>query len=148
MGFKIDHSQGDGFEQIKPGEYEVKPINYTLDKAKTGSNMVIVDYEIRSDVDQPCQGQKIMYDNFVVSDNSMWRFHQASKAAGFPDGKEFESFRDWCEEFMNKPIRILTVLEKQTNGREYAKVKSFLPSNITAPPVEEVKTPSDDKVPF
>lgn len=146
MGFKLDHSKGDGFEKIKPGEYEVKPINFTLDKARSSSNnIVIVDYEIRSDVDQPCKGQKIMYDNFTVTDNAMWRFHQASKAAGFPDGKEFSSFKEWAIEFMNKPIRIETFEQEQQNGKKYAAVKAFMPSQAT---ITEPPQISDEDTPF
>ncbi|MED2699518.1 DUF669 domain-containing protein, partial [Bacillus thuringiensis] len=57
--FKVDHSQATEFEVIKPGEYEVTVVNYELKQAESGNNRVIVDYEIRSDVDQPFQGQKI-----------------------------------------------------------------------------------------
>ena len=30
--------------------------------------MIVVDYEIRSDVDQEFQGQKLLFDNFVVTE--------------------------------------------------------------------------------
>src|SRR5690554_249463 len=106
MVFKVDHSKGEGFEPIKPGQYEVVVINYELKKANSGNNRVIVDYEIRSDVDQPCQGQKILFDNFTVTDAAMWRFQQASKAAGFPDGVEFSSFKEWADAFLNKNISL------------------------------------------
>ena len=143
-GFKVDHSQGEGFEIVKPGEYEVTAVNFTLDKAKSGNNRVIVDYEIRSDVDQPCQGQKILYDNFTVVDNAMWRFHQASKAAQFPDGKEFGSYKEWANELMGKPLR-LVVGEREYNGKKYPEVKGFKVSEVMAP--EQVNI-SDDDTPF
>jgi hypothetical protein len=56
--FTVDHSKGDGFEIVIPGEYEVMVVNYELKTASSGNNMVVVDYEIRSDVDQPCHGQQ------------------------------------------------------------------------------------------
>lgn len=144
MGFKVDHSQGDSFEIVKPGEYEVLPVNFTLDKAKSGNNRVIVDYEIRSDVDQPCQGQKLLFDNFTVVDNAMWRFQQASKAAQFPDGKEFGSYKEWANEFMGKPIRVI-VGEKEYNGKKYPEVKGFKVSEVMPP---EQVTISDEDTPF
>lgn len=50
--FKVDHSKGEStFEQIKPGEYEAIVINYEQKESSTKKNMVVVDYEIRSDVD-------------------------------------------------------------------------------------------------
>ncbi len=145
MAFKVDHSKGDGgFETVKPGEYEVTVINYELKTAASGNNRVIVDYEIRSDVDQPCQGQKILFDNFTVTEKAMWRFQQASKAAGFPDGIEFASFKEWADTFLNKHIR-LSVGEREYNGKKYPEVKSFLPSQASAP---EAFTISDDMIPF
>ena len=77
--FTVDHSKGDSFEPIKPGEYDTTVINFEGKTAASGNQRLVVDYEIRSDVEQPCQGQKILYDNFTVTDNAMWRFHQASK---------------------------------------------------------------------
>ncbi|MGQ7112619.1 DUF669 domain-containing protein, partial [Escherichia sp. TWPC-MK] len=38
-----------------------------------------MDYEIRSDVDQPCQGQKILYDNFDAACNLHIEFSVTTK---------------------------------------------------------------------
>lgn len=146
MGFKVDHSAGSNFETVKPGEYEVKAINFTLDKANSGNNMVIVDYEIRSDVDQPCQGQKILYDNFVVTDKSMWRFQQASAAAGFPNGKEFDSYKEWANEFIEKPIRVV-VEDRTYNGKTYPQIKGFKVSEASFIEGEPIDI-KDEDTPF
>lgn len=50
--FTVDHEQAKGFEQVKSGEYEVTVVNYELKQADSGNNMIVVDYEIRSDVDR------------------------------------------------------------------------------------------------
>ncbi|MFJ7831773.1 DUF669 domain-containing protein [Peribacillus sp. NPDC097284] len=143
--FKVDHTKGEStFEQIKPGEYEATVVNYEQKVSSTGKNMVVVDYEIRSDVDQPCQGQKILFDNFVVADNTLWRFQQASKAAQFPDGMEFSNYKEWADAFLNKPVR-LVVGEREYNGKKFAEVKSLKVSEASAP--TEIKI-SDDDVPF
>lgn len=144
--FKIDHSKGDGFEVVKPGEYEVTVINYELKQASSGNNMVVVDYEIRSDVDQPCQGQKINFDNFVVTEKAMWRFQQASKAAGFPNGIEFSSFAEWAKAFVNKSLRVVVSQREDQNGKKWPQIDSFKPSEVSAPNTE-IKI-SDDDVPF
>lgn len=144
MAFKVDHAQAAEFEVIKPGEYEVTVLNYELQKAASGNNRVIVDYEIRSDVDQPCKGQKILFDNFTVTDKAMWRFQAASKAAQFPDGVEFASFKEWAETFLNKHLR-LVVGEREYNGKKYPQVNSFKVSEVGAPAEIEI---SDDEVPF
>lgn len=144
--FTVDHNKGDGFEVVKPGEYEVTVVNYELKQAKTGSNMVVCDYEIRSDVDQPCQGQKILYDNFVVSEKAMWRFHQASKAAQFPNGMSFKTYKEWADTFLNKPLRVVVAERTGTDGNKYPEVKSFKISEASAP--SGVIKVSDDDVPF
>lgn len=142
MMFKVDHSQAKEFEAIKQGEYEVTVINYELKKAQSGNNRVVVDYEIRSDVDQPCQGQKILYDNFTVTEKAMFRFQNASKAAGFPDGIQFSSFKEWAEAFLNKHLRVFVKLNE--NG--YPEIKSFKVSQVSAP--ETTMDIKDDDVPF
>lgn len=144
--FKVDHTKGEStFEQIKPGEYEATVVNYEQKTAASGKKMVVVDYEIRSDVEQPCQGQKILFDNFVVSENTEWRFQQASKAAQFPHGIEFSSYKDWADTFLNKPIRLI-VGEREYNGKKYAEVKAFKVTEVGAP-ATEIKI-SDEDVPF
>jgi hypothetical protein len=142
--FTVDHEQAKGFEPIKPGEYEVTVINYELKKATSGNNQVVVDYEIRSDVNQPCQGQKILYDNFTVTEKAMWRFHAASKAAGFPTGKSFKSYKEWAETFLNTHIRVL-VGEREHNGKKYPQVNGFKVSESSVPGGITI---SDDDVPF
>lgn len=140
--FKVDHSQVKEFETIKPGEYEVTVVSYELKKAQSGNNRVVVNYEIRSDVDQPCQGQKILFDNFTVSENTMWRFQAASKAAQFPDGIQFGSFKEWADAFKNKHLRLVVRL----NNNGYAEVQSFKVSEASAP---VISTPiNDSDVPF
>lgn len=144
--FTVDHSKGEAFEPIKPGEYEATVINFEGKTAASGNERLVVDYEIRSDVEQACQGQKILYDNFTVTDNAMWRFHQASKAAGFPNGMKFKDHIEWANAFLNKPVR-LVVGEREHNGKKYPEVKAFKPSEAPAPATGSF-TVSDEDVPF
>ncbi|MGD7061037.1 DUF669 domain-containing protein [Bacillus altitudinis] len=144
--FTVDHSKGDTFEPIKPGEYEATVMHFEEKTAASGNKRLVVDYEIRSDVEQPCQGQKILYDNFTVTENAMWRFHQASKAAGFPNGMKFKDHLEWANAFLNKPVR-LVVGEREHNGKKYPEVKAFKPSEASAPNADPINI-SDDDVPF
>ncbi|MBU8727813.1 MULTISPECIES: DUF669 domain-containing protein [Bacillus] len=144
--FTVDHSKGDTFEPIKPGEYEATVMHFEEKTAASGNKRLVVDYEIRSDVEQPCQGQKILYDNFTVTENAMWRFHQASKAAGFPNGMKFKDHIEWANAFLNKPVR-LVVGEREHNGKTYPEVKGFKLSEASAPNADQVNI-SDDDVPF
>ncbi|WP_445505794.1 DUF669 domain-containing protein [Niallia sp. 03091] len=144
--FTVDYDKaGQEFEPIKPGEYEVIVVNFELKKAQSGNNQVVVDYEIRSDVDQPCQGQKILYDNFTVTEKAQWRFQAASKAAQFPNGVSFNSYKEWADTFLNKHLR-LVVGEREFNGKKYPQVNGFKISEASAP-AGEINI-SDDDVPF
>lgn len=146
MGFKINHEEaGQGFELIAPGDYEVTVINYEMGKASTGNNKITVDYEIRSDVPQNHQGQKILYDNFTITDNAMWRLQSIAKAAGFPDGMEFNSYKEWADTLLNKNL-VVTVGHREWNGNKYPEVKSFKESQVE-PPNTKVEVTEDD-IPF
>ncbi|XOQ16674.1 MAG: DUF669 domain-containing protein [Shouchella clausii] len=144
--FKVDYNQVSEFEEFKKGEYEVTVVGYEMTQAKTGNNMVVLTYEVRSDVEQPCKGQKINYDNFVVSDKSMWRFHALSKAVGVPEGTPFETYTEWAKTMQNKPLRVVVGLREQ-NGRIYPQVNGFKPSEVGKPEDMDVNISSDD-VPF
>jgi len=143
--FTVNHDEAKGFEPVKPGEYEVTVVNYELKQAQSGNNQVVLDYEIRSDVEQPSQGQKILFDNFTVTEKAMWRFHAASKAAGLPNGKQYSSYKEWADAMLNKPLR-LVVGEREHNGKTYPQVNSFKASEVAHTPGPI--TINDDDIPF
>ena len=143
--FTVDHEQAKGFEQVKPGEYEVTVVNYELKQAESGNNMIVVDYEIRSDVDQAFQGRKLLFDNFVVTKKSMWRLQAISKAAAFPTGMKFASYKEWADTLLNKHLRVV-VGEREYNGKKYPEVNGFKESEASAPSTGF--TVSDEDVPF
>ncbi|PAD46681.1 DUF669 domain-containing protein [Shouchella clausii] len=146
--FKVDYSKVNEFEEWKEGEYEVIVVGYEMTQAKTGSNMVVLTYEVRDDVDQPSnKGKKINYDNFVVSEKSMWRFQALSKAVGVPEGMDFESFTEWAKTMQNKPVRVVVGLRKH-NGNSYPQVNSFKPSEVGKPSDDGSIDIKDDDVPF
>lgn len=130
--FKINHEEaGNGFELIAPGDYEVTVINYEMKQSTNGNNRIVVDYEIRSDVPQPHQGQKILFDNFTITENAMWRLQAISKAAQFPQGMTFSSYKEWADTLRNKTL-IVTVGHREYNGNKYPEVKGFKESKVVA----------------
>lgn len=143
--FTVDYNKaGNEFELIEKGEYEVTVINYELKKATTGNNRVTVDYEIRSDVEQKHKGQKILYDNFTITEKALWRIHAISKAAKFPNGIEYSTYKEWADNLINKNL-IIVVGHKEYNGNTYPEVRSFKESKI---PTEKIKIISDQDIPF
>lgn len=146
--FKINHEEAkDGFELVAPGDYEVTVHNYELKKSEsTGNNRIVVDYEIRSDVNQPHQGQKILYDNFTVTEKAMWRLQAISKAAQFPDGMQFASYKEWADTLLGKHL-VITVGHREYNGNKYPEVKGFKLSTAGVPQNGPI-TVNEDDVPF
>lgn len=131
---------------MEKGEYEVTVVGYESKKASTGSSMVTMTYEVRDDVNQPSnKGQKINYDNFVATKNSMWRFQALSKAAGVPEGTKFDSIDEWAKTMQNKNVRVVVGL-RDHEGRSFPQVNSFKESEVGKPETE-VNISSDD-VPF
>ncbi|MFB4260795.1 DUF669 domain-containing protein [Shouchella clausii] len=143
--FKVDYSKAAEFQEIEPGEYEAIVHSYEMKQSSSKKNMVVVDYEIRDDVDQPCGGMKVRFDNFVVSENTEWRFQALSKAVGVPEGTPFSSYKEWADTIINQPV-LLIVGTREHNGRKYAQVKGFKPSNV-APPEDDISI-GEDETPF
>ncbi|MEK4173343.1 DUF669 domain-containing protein [Lysinibacillus sp. FSL L8-0312] len=147
--FKINHEEAKGgFELIAKGDYEVTVHNYEMKTATTGNNQVVVDYEIRSDVNQPHQGQKILFDNFTVTEKAMWRFQAISKAAQFPDGMNFNSYKEWADTLVGKHLVVTVGHRVATNGKTYPEVTGFKESTAGAPQGSGSITVSEDEVPF
>lgn len=158
--FKFD-SNNTGFETIEPGEYEVYMNNYTLKQSSTGKNMVVANYTIRPDVEQPAKNQEIRYDNFVVTEKAMWRFNSYAKAIGTPNGHDFGDAEGWAQAMLGKAVRVKTSL----NDKDYAQVDGFKQTkypNFAIEPVIKKGAPasnpfaqptgpieiSDDSMPF
>lgn len=131
------------FEQIKAGDYEVTVLNF---EAKTvgDKNVVSVDYEIRSDVEQDFQGQKIRFDDFFCTERALWKIENASIAAGFTEEEAtFDKYTDWAKRFVGKQLAVSVDL-REHNGKYYPQVKKYMPTSY---PLVGNKI-SDDDTPF
>ena len=136
------------FEQIQPGEYEVRACNFEA-KERGGKNVLSFDYEIRSDVDQPCKGQKIRFDDFFCTENALWKIENASIAAGFTEEEaEFEKYSQWANTFLNKNLRVEVELEPSFKdpNKKFPRVKRYLPSEVN-PEATEIDV-DESQLPF
>lgn len=146
--FKINHEEAKGgFELVAKGDYEVTVHNYEMGVSAAGNNKIDVDYEIRSDVNQPHQGQKIQYDTFTITDKAKWRLQSIAKAAQFPDGMSFSSYKEWADTLIGKHL-VITVGHREYNGKTYPEVTGFKESAAGAPQGSGPIEISDDEVPF
>ncbi|MBQ8640414.1 MAG: DUF669 domain-containing protein [Lachnospiraceae bacterium] len=125
---KVNYQNAEQPTGVAPGEYDVTVCAWDVQTSKTsGNTCVILDYEVRRDVDQPYAGGRVRYDNFTFIDSCGWRFSQAAMAAGVPDGYDLQTPEDFGRVMHYRNLRI-TVDQTERNGRKYATVKSFAAS--------------------
>ncbi|WP_369707262.1 DUF669 domain-containing protein [Levilactobacillus brevis] len=130
MAFGYDETNV-GNEQItKPGEYEVYATSFA-DKLtqQTRNEMEVLNYRVRTDVDQPAKGALIQYDNFVATPKAQWRFNALTKATEmYENGHDFGTPSNWAEEMLGKPFIAVVTMEEDNKGVLRPNVKSFKPS--------------------
>lgn len=110
--------------RVAPGQYEVTVSGFDVATSRNGNQQVILDYEIRKDVQQESQGSKIRFDRFTFSENAAWRINAAAKAAGVPDGYDFPS-PEWFGKVMMRRSLMVTVEERTYDGKTYPNVVRF-----------------------
>lgn len=138
MGFKLNlNKEQKQFEVVQPGEYEVTVVNFEP-KQVGDKNVISVDYEIRSDVDQPSKGQKIRFDDFFCTEKALWKIENASIAAGFSEEEsEFEKYTDWAKSYLNKKLKVKVVHEAGRDGKMWPRVSGYYPSDSNGFDFEE-----------
>ena len=127
MSFKYNSKNTGNARIEKAGDYEVYPSKYASQLTREKHNpMIVMNYVVRSDVDQPAAGALIQFDNFVDSENSGWRFNALSKAtAAFQNDFDFGTMEGWAENMLGKPIKVRVKLD----DKGYAQVVSFKESD-------------------
>ncbi|WP_262315395.1 DUF669 domain-containing protein [Lacticaseibacillus parakribbianus] len=126
MSFTYDENNA-GIKPLESGEYEVYPSAWETQVANSGNNMILMNYRVRSDVEQNCAGSEIRRDNYVITPNSMWRFNALTKAVGgVPQGFDFGTPENWAEAMLGKPFRVSIEMVTADNGKQYSDVKSLM----------------------
>lgn len=140
MGFKVNHSEANQQNNIKPeGDYEclVQSINErTTRNGATGLNVSMV---VRNDLNQNYKNAYIFYtlwkrreptpSDLQVNGYGFGQVMALSKAAGLPDGKEYDDLKQLCEELTGKPIRV-TLKHREYNGKTQEDVSWLNPTKF------------------
>ncbi|MCL9637748.1 DUF669 domain-containing protein [Bacillus zanthoxyli] len=149
--FKMDEVEAvKGFQLPKPGKYEAVIINAVATKTKAKKDMLVVDFEIRSDVPQESQGFKVQYNNFTFEHPvAQGIVKSLCEAAGFPGNHVFTSCEDMAKQLINKNLEIGVKHEKGNDGNSYAKASYYNPSTAN-PPIQAGPSISvgDESLPF
>lgn len=133
--FKMDEvEEVKGFQLPKPGKYEAVIINAVAKLTQAKKDMMVVDFEIRSDVPQESQGAKVLYNNFTFEHPTAQGIVKSLLlATGFPNSHAFSSCEDMAKQLIGKNLEIGIKHEKGNDGNNYAKSSYYNPSNVNAP---------------
>jgi hypothetical protein len=112
--FTTDHNEaGNMFDPVAPGKYEAVITQAEVTAAKeSGNPMIKVTYTIRSDVDQRFQKRKL-FDNYVASEKAMFKFQQAAKAIGMPQGSQVGSIEEFAKMILFRAVKITVANKKE-----------------------------------
>lgn len=140
---KIDYDNAGSGGRVLPGEYEVRVSGYEMRTSTNQNQCIQLDYEIRTDVDQECQGKFVKYDNFTFTENAFWRICAAAKAAGLPDGLEIpDEHPEYFGKVMKGRYLRIVVADRTYNDKTYPAVREFLG---TVTPVRQPDIPKMDR---
>lgn len=149
MGFKANQSEAVQGNSIKPeGDYEciIQNIEERTNKNnKTWLNIAMV---IRNDIQQNYKNAYIFHTLWKrkepteadkqVNGYGFGQVMALGKAAGLPDGKEYDSLQQFCEELVSKPLRV-TLKHEEYNGKTQERVSWLNPTKF--PEVNHISKP-------
>lgn len=125
---------GGDFTPIPEGTYEAIASDVEIKTFASGNKGLSVKYTIRDDVDQEAK-KRIVYDNLVVTEKAMFKFHQVAKAIPELDGKNFSSEEQLLKEFARtmkgKPVQI-NIKHDPTRETYIERIQGLAPSAMSA----------------
>ncbi|MGN1112291.1 MAG: DUF669 domain-containing protein [Acutalibacteraceae bacterium] len=140
MGFKANQAEASQGSNIKPeGDYECIISRWTEKDSKSGSKGLNFAFIVRNDVEQAYKNAYIWHTlwkhkkpteaDMQVNGYGFGQIMAMGKAAGLPDGKEYESLEEFCNDLINKPIRV-TLRHEEYNGKIQERVSYVNPSKF------------------
>lgn len=132
MGFKSNWNEATQGSSIKPeGDYECLIAKVEERVTKNGKENLNISMVIRNDVEQNYKNGCIFDTlwkkkeptnaDLQVKGYSYGQIMALGKAAGLPDGKEYDSLEQFCGELVNKPMRV-TIKHEEYNGKTQERV--------------------------
>ena len=132
MGFKANWSEAAQGSSIKPeGDYECLIAKVEERVTKNDKENLNISMVIRNDVEQNYKNGYIFDTlwkkkeptnaDLQVKGYSYGQIMALGKAAGLPDGKEYDSLEQFCSELVNKPLRV-TIKHEEYNGKTQERV--------------------------
>jgi hypothetical protein len=114
----LDFTSVKGFDPLPEGDYIVKVTNVTEKVSQSGNDLLNMEYTVVAGDDD---GRRV-FDNFVLTEKSLWRFKQFLTTVGIKAvGKESIDTND----IIGKVLMISVGIDEY-NGVERNKVSKFL----------------------
>lgn len=129
--FKVDYNEAQDFGAVPDGDYEVVIFNVTEDASKGGTEFINFDMVIRNDIKQPRQNSHLFHRVWKSKETGKYNrgmIMSLAKSFGLPDGKEYQSFENFLEDFAMRPAKVKVKNEQsEYNGKTYdnTNIKKF-----------------------
>ena len=149
--FKMDEvEEVKGFSLIEVGNYEVVVLNAVEGLTQGGKAKLTVDFEIRSDVPQDHQGQKVQYTTFTFEHPTARGIAKSFLlACGMPENYNPQSPAQMAKDVFNKYLSVYITHDKKDDGRVFPKVSSYRVSKANPPMQTSAPvTVGDEDLPF
>lgn len=133
--FKMDEvEEVKGFSLIEVGDYEVVAFNAVAGLTQNNKPKLTVDFEIRSDVSQGYQGQRVMYTTFTFEHPTARGIAKSFLlACGMPENYSPQGPEQMAKDVFNKHLNIYIKHDKKDDGRVFPKVSSYSASKVNPP---------------
>lgn len=149
--FKMDEvEEVKGFSLIEVGNYEVVVLNAVEGLTQNKKDKLTVDFEIRSDVPQDHQGQKVQYTTFTFEHPTARGIAKSFLlACGMPANYNPQGPAQMAKDVFNKHLNVYITHDKKDDGRVFPKVSSYSTSKVNPPMQTSAPvTVGDEDLPF
>lgn len=114
----IDFSSVPSREPLEEGVYALSVIEVTEKQSSTGNPMLSVTFSVLD-----VEGDRRLWDNFVLIDKSLWKLQEFFKAVGIPT----ESIVEMDPAELIGAEMNAKVIQEEYNGSTVNRIKKYLP---------------------
>lgn len=125
MGFTTDFSEVKEYSEFKEQPYEMIVLDAYEAENKNGKLRVVIEYVVRNDVQQEKQNAHLWDEQYKQTTTGKYHFGilmGKAKALGIPEGKNYDNFEDFLNDFKGRCAKVTVKLEEY-NGEKYPKVR-------------------------
>lgn len=124
-GFTTDFSNVQEFSEFKEQPYEMIVFDAYEAPNNNGKMRVVIDYVVRNDVQQEKQNAHLWDEQYRQKDTN--KYHMGilmgkAKALGIPEGKHYDSFEVFLNDFKGRVAKVTVKLDEY-NGEKRPKAR-------------------------